>query len=126
MSWNSSEGWWKIWRHKLRYRSMEVRVDVHLGFQWEVNCFEVGECPDDILDSWRVSGGFSTWHPFYAPFHTSIYLHWRFLAYTNTADLVEVLVRPATSDALDLATGMADVFFNSTTATALCRSMPRR
>lgn len=114
------DDWWQIWNHLGTYKSMEHLVEVKTGFQWKVKCQET--CGGD---TWEVDGGWQEWMNFWVPIYTPAIPHpggyYAFLGRTSYS----LLVKPATSMAMEVATQSANLFELGNAPTTICKSIAR-
>ncbi|VAW35022.1 hypothetical protein MNBD_GAMMA01-2006 [hydrothermal vent metagenome] len=113
------DGWWKFWNNWGTYRALEQRVDVLVGFDWEVECTDTDDCDKR---KWNIAGGVHKWLTVHVPLF--IPMHPRLGKYTTVLNpSYNLLIKPATSESLKIAGGWARFFYNNTTATSICKRL---
>ncbi|HEY0921389.1 RHS repeat-associated core domain-containing protein [Rheinheimera pacifica] len=109
--------WWKIWENGATYRAMEQKVSVNAGFDWQVRCSCDG-------NEWDISGATIDWVDVYVPVFTPV--HPTLGKYTTLTNATyNLLIKPATNEALIQASGWAKQFHNNHTASELCKANSR-
>ena len=112
------DDWWKIWNNLGTYKAMEHKVAVDTGYRWAVQC-------EDCSGTWELEGGFDRKLDVWVPISTPAIPHpggyYAFMA-RNTYSL---LIKPATSTAMQNSSLIANAFELSNKPTDICRTHPR-